>query len=103
MNKLENIKAILKGPTSLSAQIQDIKMAPPDAILGTNVAFQKDTSDNKIHLGVGAYRDSNGKPYTFKIVQKIENSLHGKVQNHEYLLIDGLPDFVKGARNLVFG
>lgn len=82
MNKLNNVSAILKGPSSLNAQIQDIKMAPPDAILGTNIAFGKDTSDNKIHLGVGAYRDSNGKPYTFKIVQKIESALHGKVQNH---------------------
>ena len=86
MNKLNNISAILQGTSSLNAQIQDIKMAPPDAILGTNVAFQKDTSDNKIHLGVGAYRDSNGKPYTFKIVQKIESALHGKVQNHVFYL-----------------
>jgi aspartate/tyrosine/aromatic aminotransferase len=84
MNKLNNVSAILQGPTSLNAQIQDIKMAPPDAILGTNVAFQKDTSDNKIHLGVGAYRDADGKPYTFKIVQKIESALHSKVQNHVF-------------------
>ena len=61
-------------------------MAPPDAILGSNIAFQKDTSDSKIHLGVGAYRDSNGKPYVFKIVQKIESSLHDKALNHVYLI-----------------
>jgi aspartate/tyrosine/aromatic aminotransferase len=82
MDKLKNINAILQGPTSLTAQIADIKMAPPDPILGTNVAFQKDTHDKKIHLGVGAYRDSNGKPYTFKIVQKIENAMHNKTLNH---------------------
>ena len=82
MQRLSNISAVLQGPTSLSAQIADIKMAPPDPILGTNVAFQKDNHDKKIHLGVGAYRDSNGKPYVFKIVQKIESSMHNKTLNH---------------------
>jgi hypothetical protein len=61
-------------------------MAPADPILGTNVAFQKDTSNDKIHLGVGAYRDSNGKPYVFDIVKKIESSMHDKTLNH--VLID---------------
>lgn len=82
MNQLNNINAILQGPTSLNAQLADIKMAPPDPILGTNVAFQKDKSEDKIHLGVGAYRDSNGKPYVFNIIKKIESSLHNKVLNH---------------------
>ena len=82
MNKLNNINAILQGPTSLNAQIADIKMAPPDPILGTSIAFQKDKDANKINLGVGAYRDSNGKPYVFEIVKKIESSLHTKALNH---------------------
>jgi len=43
-------------------------MAPPDPILGTALAFQKDTSKDKINLGIGAYRDSDGKPYVFKAV-----------------------------------
>ena len=44
-------------------------MAPPDTILGTALAFQKDTSKDKINLGIGAYRDNDGKPYIFKVVQ----------------------------------
>lgn len=45
-------------------------MAPPDPILGTAVAFRNDTSSDKINLGIGAYRDSDGKPYVFKAVKK---------------------------------
>ena len=30
--------------------------APPDAILGITEAFKKDTSPQKLNLGVGAYR-----------------------------------------------
>ncbi len=46
-----------------------VQMAPPDPILGTALAFQKDTSKDKINLGIGAYRDDDGKPYVFKAVQ----------------------------------
>jgi len=47
-------------------------MGPPDPIIGSRVAFQKDKDLNKINLGVGAYRDDNGNPYVFKIVRKVE-------------------------------
>lgn len=61
----------------LSLQVQPVngnlfghvQMAPPDPILGTAVAFQKDTSKDKINLGIGAYRDGDGKPYVFKAVK----------------------------------
>lgn len=49
-----------------------VQMAPPDPILGTALAFQKDTSADKINLGIGAYRDGQGKPYIFQAVQKAE-------------------------------
>lgn len=49
-----------------------VTMAPPDPILGTAIAFKKDTNNDKINLGIGAYRDCNGNPYVFKIVRKVE-------------------------------
>lgn len=52
-------------------------MGPPDAILGVTEAFKKDTNPNKINLGVGAYRDGNGKPYVLPVVRKVtENKLN---------------------------
>jgi len=47
-------------------------MAPPDPILGTAIAFNNDKNGDKINLGIGAYRDNNGKPYIFKVVKKVE-------------------------------
>ncbi len=35
---------------------------PKDPILGVSEAFRADTDPKKINLGVGAYRDDNGKP-----------------------------------------
>lgn len=43
-------------------------MGPPDAILGVTEAFKKDTNPKKISLGVGAYRDDNGKPFVLPSV-----------------------------------
>jgi aspartate/tyrosine/aromatic aminotransferase len=34
-------------------------------------AFKKDTDSRKINLGVGAYRDENGKPYVLPSVRKV--------------------------------
>lgn len=46
-------------------------MGPPDAILGITEAFKKDSSPQKINLGVGAYRDDNGKPFVLECVKKV--------------------------------
>lgn len=54
-------------------------MGPPDAILGVTEAFKRDTNPKKINLGVGAYRDDNGKPYVLPTVLQ--------VFSHNYLLI----------------
>ena len=46
-------------------------MGPPDAILGVTEAYKKDTNSKKINLGVGAYRDDNGKPFILPSVLKV--------------------------------
>lgn len=50
-------------------------MGPPDPILGVSEAFKKDTSPKKMNLGVGAYRDDQGKPFVLSCVRKVEPSL----------------------------
>lgn len=87
MDRLKTLNVYLQGTTTLSAQIADLEMAPADPILGTKIAFQKDKDSNKMNLGVGAYRDENGKPYVFNVVQKIESDMHNKVINHVQILL----------------
>ncbi|XP_077983459.1 aspartate aminotransferase, mitochondrial-like [Glandiceps talaboti] len=80
-----------------------VEMGPPDAILGVTEAFKKDTNPNKMNLGVGAYRDDNGKPYVLPSVRKAEDVIRSKNLDKEYLGITGLPDFHKAASILAFG
>lgn len=46
-------------------------MGPPDPILGVTEAYKRDTNSKKMNLGVGAYRDDNGKPYVLNCVRKV--------------------------------
>jgi aspartate aminotransferase len=45
-------------------------MAPPDPILSLSVNYKNDSFANKVNLGIGAYRDENGKSYVFPVVRK---------------------------------
>lgn len=78
-------------------------MGPPDAILGVTEAFKSDTNPNKINLGVGAYRDDNGKPYVLPSVLKAESQLRDKKLDKEYAPISGSAEFCKRSIELALG
>ena len=78
-----------------------IKPSPIDPILGLSVAFNKDHFENKVNLGVGAYRDSFGKPYVLTCVKHAQKKLLDK--DLEYLPIDGLQSFIQASQKLAFG
>jgi aspartate aminotransferase len=48
-----------------------VEMGPPDPILGVTEAFKRDTNPKKMNLGVGAYRDDNGKPFILPSVKMV--------------------------------
>lgn len=95
--------------------------SPPDAILGITESFKADKDSRKINLGVGAYRDANGKPYVLGSVKKVQLSLFWTALNiywifrqaeqiltdsspdKEYLPITGLANFTKLAAKLAYG
>lgn len=80
-----------------------VQMAPPDAILGVTDAFKRDINPKKINLGVGAYRDDNGKPYVLECVKKAEKILQSENLDKEYTQITGVPEFCEASARLLFG
>ena len=46
-----------------------IPLAPPDPILNMNKLFMESTVPKKVSLGVGAYRDGEGKPWILPSVR----------------------------------
>ena len=84
--------------SALNSQFVHVPMAPTDPILGLTVGFKNDKNPKKVNLGVGAYRDNNGKPYVFPVVRKAEQKIVADATlDKEYLPIDGLAEFRKGA------
>jgi aspartate/tyrosine/aromatic aminotransferase len=81
-----------------------VPMAPADPILSLTTNFKKDTFAKKVNLGVGAYRDNNGKPFIFPIVKKCELEIANDLKlDKEYAPIDGVDTFIVGSRGVCFG
>lgn len=80
-----------------------VPAGPPDPILGITEAFKADQDPRKINLGVGAYRDENGKPYVLNAVKKAEEKIIAAKQDKEYLAITGLATFTQNAAKLAYG
>jgi len=100
-------RSLFQG-TSLSSRSHcnwwgNVEMGPPDAILGVTEAFKKDTNPKKINLGVGAYRDDNGKPYVLPTVIQAEEELLKSKGDKEYAPISGVPEFCKLTAEFAFG
>ena len=70
---------------------------------GVTEAFKADKDSRKINLGVGAYRDNNGKPYVLNAVKKAEQILAESNPDKEYLPITGLPELTAAAAKLAYG
>ncbi|KAI2662410.1 Aspartate aminotransferase, mitochondrial [Labeo rohita] len=81
----------------------EVQMGPPDPILGVTEAFKRDTNSKKMNLGVGAYRDDNGKPYVLSCVRKAEALIASNMLDKEYLPIGGLGEFSKACAELALG
>ena len=81
-----------------------ITMAPPDPILSMTTNYKNDKDARKVNLGVGAYRDNEGKPYVFPIVKKVEHEVVSDLAlDKEYAPIEGVADLITGSRGALFG
>ena len=88
----------------MNNQFSHVPMAPADPILGLSAGFKADKNPKKVNLGVGAYRDNDGKTFVFPVVRQAEAAIVADMTlDKEYLPIDGLAEFRKGAQGVLFG
>lgn len=80
-----------------------VPQGPPDAILGITEAYKRDVAPYKVNLGVGAYRDDNGRPFVLSSVREAEQLVVNRFMNKEYAPITGIPEFVSAATKLSYG
>lgn len=56
---------------STSFPAEAVPQAPEDPLFGLMAAYRADTSDKKVDLGIGAYRDDSAKPWVLPVVKKV--------------------------------
>lgn len=79
-----------------------VPLAPPDAILGLNEAFQNDPNPHKINLSVGVYKDAEGNTPIMHSVKQAEERLLREEKTKDYLGIGGGAAYTKAVQQLIF-
>lgn len=82
---------------------ETISTAPPDPILGLGEAFKRDANPRKINLSVGVYKDAQGNTPVLSCVKEAEKRLLAGEKSKNYLSIEGLADYGRFVRELLFG
>lgn len=82
---------------------QSIPLAPADPILGLTDAFNADSRDTKINLGVGVFKNEQGQTPILESVKKAEAALLEKEVTKGYLSISGAAAYALEVQKLLFG
>ena len=81
--------------------LTDLKPQPADKILALVQAFREDPRNNKIDLGVGVYRDAEGKTPVMRAVKVAERRLVEEQETKAYTTLAGDPAFAAVMRGLI--
>jgi len=71
--------------------------------VGLNDAFASDTSPSRVNVGVGAYRDDDGRPYVLPVVAEAEALVIAGAYGNEYSAIGGDAEFCRLACEFAYG
>ncbi|MCA9630748.1 MAG: aspartate/tyrosine/aromatic aminotransferase [Myxococcales bacterium] len=80
-----------------------LESAPADPILGLTEAFRADPRDTKINLGVGVFKNDEGKTPSLECVHRAEKILAESDIDRSYLPITGPETYGKEVRQLLLG
>jgi len=82
---------------------ENVKIAPPDPILGLTETFKADPNPDKINLSVGVYKDATGQTPVLDTVKEAEKRILEKEESKGYLAMTGEPVYCAQVQNLLFG
>ena len=83
--------------------LTDLTPQPADKILALMEAFRADPRDAKVDLGVGVYRDAEGRTPVMRAVKAAERRLVETQDTKAYTGLAGDPAFSAAMRGLVLG
>ncbi len=80
-----------------------LSKAEPDPILAVAAAYRADPRPDKVDLGVGVYKDEQGRTPIMRAVKAAETRLLAEQDTKTYTQLLGEPDFRRALAQLVFG
>lgn len=75
--RLEQLSTHMAPTTRTAFDAQTVPHAPEDPLFGLMAAYRKDSSADKVDLGIGAYRDDNAQPWVLPVVKKVCRLAYG--------------------------
>ena len=82
---------------------EQLNTLPADPILGLMAAYRQDAHPQKIDLGVGVYKDEQGRTPVMRAVKAAESQLLAEQNTKTYVGPAGLESFNQRVADLVFG
>ncbi len=82
---------------------EELHQQPSDKIIEMIGLFKADERPNKMDLGVGVYKNSEGETPIMKSVKEAEKRLGEKQMSKSYTALAGQADFVNAMRELSLG
>ena len=83
--------------------LEALKPQPADAILAIAAAFRADPRDSKIDLGVGVYRDAEGRTPVMRAVKAAERRIWEEQETKAYTGLAGDPAFSDALGSMILG
>ena len=83
--------------------LNDLQQQPADKILALMQMFREDPRTDKVDLGVGVYRDAEGRTPVMRAVNAAERRLVEEQETKAYTGLAGDPAFSAAMRGLILG
>ncbi|CAN5357066.1 aspartate/tyrosine/aromatic aminotransferase [soil metagenome] len=87
----------------MTAMLETLSPLPADPILGTTVACRNDPNPLKVDLGVGVYKDDDGRTPVFAAVTEAERRIIASQDTKAYVSPPGDQRFISGIIRELFG
>ena len=82
---------------------QSLTADEPDRVMKVMQLFREDERENKLDLGVGVYRDAEGRTPIMAAIKDAERRLWEIEESKSYVGLTGAPDFNQAMVSLILG
>ncbi|KAL5605942.1 hypothetical protein FOVSG1_006089 [Fusarium oxysporum f. sp. vasinfectum] len=81
----------------------NVQQGAPDVMYELKLQADGDTSSNKVDLGVGVYRNEQGRYHELKALKDAKDHLAVTNPNHDYEVTTGNAKYLRNAARVAFG